>query len=141
MTTDKTDYLEAETLDRIFANESPDGAVNGVYVALWSVVPANAPVASNEINGGSYSSEQVVASGFSVDNQAAPRRYSNDSVIDFGVLDSSSSTTIEGVVLVDGPDASADNSLYADALTGGTTTVAAGDKFEISAGDLQIEED
>jgi hypothetical protein len=141
MTTDKTDYLEAETLDRIFANESPDGAVNGVYVALWSVVPANAPVASNEINGGSYSSEQVVASGFSVDNQAAPRRYSNDSVIDFGVLDSSNSTTIEGVVLVDGPDASVDNSLYADALTGGTTTVAAGDKFEISAGDLQIEED
>jgi hypothetical protein len=141
MTTDKTDYLEAETLDRIFANESPDGAVNGVYVALWSVVPANAPDPANEINGGSYSSEQVTASGFSVTSTSAPRRYENDSVIDFGVLDSSSSTTIEGIVLVDGPDASTDNSLYSDTLTGGTTTVDAGDKFEISAGDLQIEED
>jgi hypothetical protein len=141
MTTDKTDYLEAETLDRIFANETPDGAVNGVYVALWSVVPANAPVASNEINGGSYSSVQVTASGFSVDNSASPRRYINNSIIDFGVLDSSNPTTIEGLVLVDGPDASADNSLYSDTLTDGTTTVAAGDKFEIEAGDLQIEED
>jgi hypothetical protein len=141
MTTDKTDYLEAETLDRIFANESPDGAVNGVYVALFSVVPSNAPDPANEINGGSYSSEQVTASGFSVTSQAAPRRYANDSVIDFGVLDSSSQTTVAGVVLVDGPDTSADNSLYADSLAGGSTTVDAGDKFEISAGDLTVEED
>jgi hypothetical protein len=141
MTTDKTDYLEGETLDRIFDNSTPDGAVDGVYVALWSVVPANSPVASNEIAGSGYSAVQVTASGFSVVNSAAPRRYSNDSIIDFGVLDSSNSTTIEGIVLLDGPDASTDNSLYFDTLTGGTTTVASGDKFEISAGDLVIEED
>jgi|APHM01.1.fsa_nt_gi hypothetical protein len=141
MSTDKTDYLEAETLDRIFANESPDGAVNGVYVALFSVVPSNSPDASNEINGGSYSSKQVTASGFSVTSQAAPRRYENDSDIDFGVLDSSSQITVAGVVLVDGPDTLADNSLYADSLNGGSTTVEPGDKFEISAGDLTVEED
>lgn len=141
MTTDKTDYLEGQTLDRIFANQAPDGATDGCYVALWASSPANAPDNTNEITGGSYSPVQVTASGWSVTNTAAPRRYANDSVIDFGTLDSASDITVAGVVLYDGADTSTANALYADDLTGGTVTVSAGDKFEISSGDLTVEED
>lgn len=141
MTTDKTDYLEAQTLDRIFANSAPDGAQDGVYVALWASSPANAPNNTNEITGGSYAPVQVTASGWSVDSSAAPRRYINDNAIDFGTLDASTDVTVAGVVLYDGADTSTANALYADDLTGGTVTVSAGDKFEVSAGDLTVEED
>lgn len=141
MTTDKTDYMESETLDRIFANTSPDAAVDGCYVALWASSPTNAPSNTNEVSGGSYSPVQVTASGWTQVNAAAPRRYENASVIDFGVLDSSSDVTVAGVVLYDGSDTGTANALYSDDLTGGSTTVSAGDKFEISAGDLTVEED
>lgn len=141
MTTDKTDYMETQTLDRIFANTSPDAAVDGCYVALWGSSPANAPDNTNEISGGSYSVVQVTASGWTQVQAAAPRRYENANVVDFGVLDSASDVTVAGVVLYDGADTSTANALYADDLANGSTTVSAGDKFEISAGDLTVEED
>lgn len=141
MATDKTDYMEEQTLDRIFANQTPDGAVDGVYVALWASSPTNNPDNANEVGGNEYSPVQVTASEWSTTNSAAPRRYENDSIIDFGVLDDSSDTDVVGAVLYDGSDTGADNALYADDLSGGSTTVSAGDKFEIGAGDLTVEED
>lgn len=140
MSTDKTDYLEAQTLDRIFSNQAPDGAVDGCYVALWGSSPANSPDPTNEISGGSYSPVQVTASGWTQTQAAAPRRYENASVIDFGQLDSASDTTVAGVVLYDGADTSTANALYADDLAA-SETVSAGDKFEFEAGDLTVEED
>lgn len=141
MSTDKTDYMEQQTLDRIFANTTPDGAVDGCYVALWASSPANGPDNTNEVSGGSYSPVQVTASGWTQANAAAPRRYENANNISFGVLDSNSDITVTGVVLYDGSDTSTANALYADDLSGGSTTVSAGNKFEISAGDLTVEED
>jgi len=141
MTTDKTDYMEAQTLDRIFANSAPDGAVDGCYVALWTSSPANAPDETNEVAGGSYSPQQVTASGWTQVQASAPKRYENGSIIDFGVLDSGSSTTVAGVVLYDGSDTSTANALYYDDLSGGSTTVDAGDKFELGAGNVTVEED
>jgi len=140
MSNDKTDYLEAQTLDRIFANQAPDAAVDGVYVALWASTPTNAPDETNEITGGSYSPVQVTASGWSVNSTAGPREYVNDSVIDFGVLDSGSDITIEGVVLYDGADTSTANALYFDDDFS-STTVSAGNKFELGAGNVTISED
>lgn len=141
MSTDKTQYLEAQTLDRIFANTTPDGALDGVYVALWGSSPANSPDSTNEISGNEYSPVQVTASEWSVDNTGAPRRYTNDNIIDFGKLDTGASKTVAGVVLYDGADTSTANALYADDLVDGSTTVEAGNKFEIEAGNLPVEED
>lgn len=141
MSTDKTDYLEAQTLDRIFANTAPDGAIDGVYVALWASSPANSPNPTNEVSGNEYAVVQVPASGWSVDNTGGPRRYVNDNIIDFGKLDTGSSKTVAGVVLYDGVDTSTANALYADDLKGGSTTVEAGNKFEIEAGNFPVEED
>ena len=141
MTTDKTDYMEAQTLDRIFNNTAPDGAVDGCYVALWASSPANAPSDANEITGGSYSPVQVTASGWTQTQASAPRTYENASEIDFGVLDSGSDVTVAGVVLFDGSDTANDNALYADDLSGGSTTVLAGDEFKFNAGDLTVDED
>lgn len=141
MTTDKTDYHETQVMDRVFANSAPDGAVDGAYVAVWDQDPANAPNEANEISGGSYSPQQVQASGWTQVNASAPRRYENSSEVNFGQLDSSSSVTVGGVVLYDGADTTNDNALYADALSGGSTTVSAGDEFKFNAGDITVEED
>lgn len=141
MSTDKTQYLESQVLDRIFDNVAPDGALDGVYIALWSSSPANAPSDSNEVSGDQYSPVQVTASDWSVDNSGGPKRYTNDNIIDFGKIDTASSKTVAGVVLYDGADTTNDNALYADDLVDGTVTVEAGNKFEIEAGNLPVEED
>jgi hypothetical protein len=141
MTTDKTDYHETQVLDRIYANATPDGAVDGCYVALWASSPANAPDSTNEISGDGYSPVQVTASEWTQVSASNPREYENANTVDFGVLDSSSDTTVAGVVLYDGADTSTANALYADDLSGGTTTVSAGDEFKFNAGDLTANED
>lgn len=141
MSTDKTQYLEGQVLDRIFANAAPDGAVDGVYVALWASSPANAPNNTNEVSGDSYAVVNVTASGWSVASTGGPKKYTNDNIIDFGKLDTVNSKTVAGVVLYDGADTSTANALYADDLVNGTTTVEAGNKFEIEAGNLPVEED
>lgn len=140
MTVNKTDYHENQVADRIFANSAPDGANDGVHVALWTSSPSNAPDETNEVSGSGYSVQQVTASAWSVDNTNNPRRYDNDSIIDFGVLDSGSSTTVAGVVLYDGADTSTDNALYYGDLSGGTQTVTAGSEFNFQAGELNVEE-
>ena len=136
---EKTDYHEAQVTDRIFANSAPDGAVDGCYVMLWSTTPTNSPTASNELSGDSYAAVQVTASGWSTDQANDDRIYSTDSIIDFGKLDTGTSKTVEGIVLYDGSDAGTDNALYAD-TDFGSETVAAGDKFEIEAGNLTVQE-
>ncbi|MDB9247466.1 hypothetical protein PN419_00395 [Halorubrum ezzemoulense] len=141
MSNDKTQYLEQQTLDRIFDNVAPDGALDGVYVALWASSPANSPDPVNEVSGNEYSPVQVTASNWSLDNAGGPRRYVNDNIIDFGKLDTGSSKTVTGVVLYDGADTSTANALYADDLVDGSTTVEAGNKFEIEGGNLPVEED
>lgn len=141
MSQDKTQYLESQTLDRIFANQAPDGAVDGVYVALWGSSPDNTPDESNEITGDSYSPAYVPASEWSVSNNGGPKTYDNDNIIDFGKLDTGSSKTFDGVVLYDGADTSTANPLYYDDLQSGTTTVDAGNKFELEAGNLTVKED
>lgn len=141
MTTDKTTYHETQVADRIFANSAPDGAVDGCYVALWTTAPGNTPDESNEVSGSGYSPQQVTASGWTQVNANGPRRYENASQIDFGVLDSGSSTTVAGAVLYDGSDTANDNALYYDTPTGGTQTVAAGNEYRIDAGELTVEED
>jgi len=136
---EKSDYHEAQVIDRIFANSAPDGAVDGCYVMLWASTPTNNPDSNNELSGDSYSAVQVTASGWSVSQANDDRTYTNDSDINFGQLDTSTDKTIEGVVLYDGPDASTDNALYVD-KDFGSTSVLAGDKFEIVAGDQTVKE-
>jgi len=138
MSDSKTDYHEQQVLDRVFANSAPDGAQDGVHVALWSSAPSNSPDESNEISGDGYSTVQVTASGWSVSSANGPREYQNDSAIDFGVLDSSTSTSVEGVVLYDGSDTSTANALYHD--DGVSETVDAGNEFKLSAGDVTVSE-
>jgi hypothetical protein len=140
MSNDKTDYLEAQVLDRVFQNSAPDGANDGVYVALWGTTPTNAPNEANEITGGSYSPVQVTAANWSVDNTAAPRRFKNDNEVDFKVLDAGSQITVEGLVLYDGADTANDNALWFDDNFG-SETVNAGNEFKLNAGDLTVEED
>lgn len=140
MSTDKTDYMETQTLDRIFANTAADAAVDGCYVALWASSPANAPDNVNEISGDGYSPVQVTASGWTNTSAAAPRTYENANAVDFGVLDSASDTTVAGVVLYDGADTGTANALYADDLSA-SKTVSAGDEFKFNAGDLTVSED
>ena len=140
MATAKTDYHEAQVTDRIFDNSAPDGAVDGVHVALWTSSPANDPDESNEVSGDGYSAQKVPASGWSLtNNNQNPREYENDSDVDFGVLDSGSQTTVAGVVLFDGPDTAADNALYRGDLEE-SRTVDADDEFRINAGDITISE-
>lgn len=139
--TAKTDYHENQVADRIFANTAPDGANDGVYVALWASSPANAPDSANEVSGDSYSPVQVTASGWSVGGSTnAPREYTNDSKIDFGVLDTAGSTTVTGVVLYDGSDTSTANALWYGDLSA-QESVDAGNEFKIKAGDITIGED
>ena len=139
MTTAKTDYHEQQVTDRVFANSAPDGAVDGGYVALWTSSPANAPDETNEVSGDSYSPVQVTASGWSTNSASNPRRYQNDSEVNFGVLDSSTSTTVEGYVLYDGPDSSTDNALYYNDDI--SESVDAGNELKFNAGDLTFGED
>ncbi|TKX52328.1 hypothetical protein EXE44_04960 [Halorubrum sp. SS7] len=141
MADDKTRYLEAQTLDRVFNNDPPDGARDGVYVALWTVEPSNTPDAANEVSGDQYSPVNVTASEWTLTNAGSPRQYENDVLIDFGKLDSTVDKTVAGFVLYDGPDPSTDNPLFASGLAGGAKTVAAGNKFEFEAGNLTISED
>lgn len=141
MTTDKTAYHEAQVMDRVFNNTAPDGANDGVYVALWGSSPANAPDSTNEISGDGYSPIQVTASGWTETSADGPNTFENASDVDFAVLDSASDTTVAGVVLYDGADTSTANALYYDDLSGGSTTVSAGDEFKFAAGDLTVSED
>ena len=141
MADDNTRYLEAQTLDRVFNNEAPDGARDGVYIALWTVDPSNAPDGSNEVSGDQYSPVHVTASEWTRINDGGPRQYENSNLIDFGKLDTSSDKTIAGFVMYDGPDTATDNALFANGLAGGAKSVAAGNKFEFEAGNLTVSED
>ena len=140
MSGNKTKYHEAQTLDRIFDNQEPDGALDGVYVALWETAPDNQPDPSNEVTGGEYESVAVPAEEWELENSNDPRRYINKEIVDFGKLDLDDSTTVAGAVLMDGDDASVANLLYHDTLEDGEVTIEAGNKFEIEDGKLTVEE-
>lgn len=140
MTNDKTDYHEAQVLDRIFDNADPDGAVDGVYVALWSSTPSNNPDESEEISGDEYSPVEVPADEWSVDSGSGPREYVNDNEVHFDVLDTSSDTTVAGVVLFDGSDTSSDNALYINDDFD-SQTVESGNEFKFNPGELTVSED
>lgn len=140
MSTAKTDYHESQVMDRIFSNSTPDGANDGCYVALWSSSPANAPDNTNEISGDGYSPVQVTASGWTQVSASNPRQYENANAVDFGVLDSSTDTTVAGVVLYDGSDTGTANALWKGDLNS-SKTVSAGDEFKFAAGDLDVSED
>lgn len=137
---DKTQYLERQVVDRIFANTAPDGAIDGVYVMLFASEPANQPDETNQVSGDSYSPVQVTASEWTLDSQGEPARYVNTNEISFGVLDSDNTVTVGGVVLYDGADPATSNALYADSLAGGSILVSSSDQFVLSAGDLVVEE-
>jgi len=140
MTTAKTDYHENQVADRVFENTTPDGATDGVYVALWTTAPANAPDEANEVDDtNEYDMIQVTASGWTASSVNAPKTYDNDSEINFGVLNSGADTTVEGYVLYDGPDSATDNALWqGDDVS---VVVSAGDELKFNAGDLSISED
>lgn len=138
----KTHYYENQTIDRVFANSAPTGAVDGVTVALWSSSPANKPDQTNEVSGDSYTTVNVTASGWSLTaNVNNPREYDNDAVIDFGTLDTSTSKWVNGTVLFEPTgDTSTGNAVYYGDLST-NKNVAAGDEFRFNAGDLTINED
>lgn len=140
MSDDKTDYHEAQVMNRIFENSAPDGAQDGCYVALWTTSPANAPSNVNEVSGDGYSPQQVTASGWTQVSASNPRQYENASEINFGVLDSSTQKTVAGAVLYDGADTGTANALWIGDLNT-TQTVDAGNEFKINAGDLDVSED
>lgn len=134
--TDATDYLESQTLDRFFANVSPDGAIDGPTVALWTTGPADAPDATNEVSGDSYSRFTTTSADWSTFSTGdSGYGYENSTALDFGVLDSSTSTSVEGVVLIDDTGTS-DKFLYASGDV--SKSVAAGDEFKINAGDASF---
>ena len=129
---DATDYAEAQFADMWFDAQEPDGGVaaGDLGVALWTTAPANDPDPDNEVSGDSYS--RVTGTNWDLDLEAAPREYSNADEIDFGVLDTSDSTTVEGVVLVR-EDLADDEFIYANDDV--SATVDAGNEFKINAGD------
>jgi hypothetical protein len=137
---ENTEYLETKLIEWLAENTQMPTPPTDLYVALWSTNPANAPDSTNEITGDSYSVQSVSTSGGWVrDVTGGPTRDENDSVVDFGVLDSSTQKSVEGVVIFDGADTSTANALmYDDDIS---ETVAAGNEFRFPAGDFNLEQD
>lgn len=130
--TDATQYAENQFADMWFNNTAPDGAVDGPSVALWTTTPANAPDAANEVAGDSYSRIATVSADWNETSAGGPTTYENGVELDFGVLDTGTSTTVEGVVLVR-EDLTDDQFIYANGDV--SETVDAGNEFKINAGD------
>ena len=120
-----------------FAAASPDGAVANadLAVALWTTNPANAPDGANEVSGDSYS--RVAGVTWNNSNASAPREYTNGDVIDYGVLDTSTQTTVEGIVLVrtDTANTASGTEEFIYANSDVSETVDAGNEFKINVGD------
>lgn len=138
--TDATAYAEAEFADMWFAAAAPDGAVANadLAVALWTVAPANAPDGTNEVAGDSYS--RISGVTWNNSNASAPREYTNGDVIDYGVLDTATQTSVEGVVLVRTDTANTasgtEEFIYANGDV--SEVVDAGNEFKINAGDANF---
>lgn len=130
--TDATQYAENQFADMWFNNTAPDGALDGPAVALWTVAPANAPDPTNEVAGDSYARIVTASADWTETSAGGPTTYENAVDLDFGVLDSAGSTSVEGVVLVR-EDLTSDEFLYANADV--SESVAAGNEFKINAGD------
>jgi hypothetical protein len=138
--TEFTDYTEQEIIEWLLEGTAPATAPGTVYVALWSTNPANSPDPTNEISGSGYSVQSVGTSGGWVrDVTGGPTRDENGSTVDFGVLDSSTSITVEGVVLFDGSDTSTANALAYDKEI--SESVSPGGEFRFEAGNLTVAAD
>lgn len=136
---DATDYSENQFADMFFNNTAPDGALDGPSVALWTTAPANAPTFSNEVdNANEYARVTTSASDWTEAQAGGPVEYQNANDIDFGVLNSGSSTTVEGVVLVR-EDLGSDQAIYANDDV--SVTVEAGNEFKINANDASFKID
>lgn len=134
---DATTYSEEQFIGRSFEGTDTDSAPSTVYVALWEQAPANSPDNSFEVGGDSYTVQGVGNADWSRAQTGDPTEVENAVEIDFGVLDSSTTTPIEGLVLFDGSDTSTANALYA---TGDISeSVAAGNEFKINANDASFQ--
>lgn len=136
--TDATDYAEGQFADMWFAatNADPAPANADVAVALWSVNPADDPdITNNELSGDSYSRVSGVTW-----NQVVIGEYENGGEINFGVLDTSTQKSVEGVVLIRTDTANTssgtEEAIYANGDV--SVTVDAGNEFKINAGDANF---
>jgi hypothetical protein len=139
--TDATTYNEEQFIKRNFENTDADAAPATTYVALWTTSPADSPDNANELSGSGYSPQSVDNSsgGWSRAQTGGPTEIENANAIDFGVLDSSTDKTVEGVVVYDGSDTSTANALVkADNLS---ETITAGNEFKFNAGGLSFKMD
>lgn len=127
--TDATQYAEEQFAGMWFSNTAPDGAIDGPAVALWTVAPSNTLDFSNEVSGGSYSRVTTTSSDWTKNQSGGPIEYQNANDIDFGVLDSNSNISVEGIVLVR-EDLQSPQGIYANDDV--SVTVSAGDAFRIS---------
>lgn len=131
--TDATTYAEKQFADMWFANSEPDGAIDGPAVALWTTAPANDPDFANEVDDANeYARVSTTAADWTETSTGGPVTYENDVELDFGVLNSGGSVTVEGVALVR-EDLASDEAIYVNDDV--SVTVDAGNEFKINAGD------
>lgn len=136
--TDATVYAENQWLDAWFANAAYDGPIDGPEVALWTTNPADDPVFSNEVAGNQYTRQTTVSADWTQSSAGTPTTYTTVNEIDFGVLDDSVQTTVEGVVFIR-TDLGSDEALFAKGDV--SEVVDANDELRIAAGDATISVD
>lgn len=133
---DATVYAEDQFQGMWFANQIPDGAIDGPDVALWTTAPTDAPDTTKELAAPEYSRISTTSADWTVTNAGSPTVYANTVEFDFALLNPDLQVQIEGVVLV-----RPDNGECIYANDDVSKTIDAGDEFKIRAGDASFQID
>jgi len=124
-----TDYLEDKVLDHVFGGNAYS-APGTLYVALFTGAPSDTG-GGTECSGGSYARKSMAAMTVS---GTSPTTATNGAAVEF-VTATGSWGSVSHVAIM---DASTSGNMLAWAALTASKSVASGDIFRFSAGDLDI---
>tara|TARA_R100001463_G_scaffold29656_1_gene67476 strand:+ start:733 stop:1128 length:396 start_codon:yes stop_codon:yes gene_type:complete len=124
-----TDYLEDKVLDHVFGGNAYS-APGTLYVALFTGAPSDTG-GGTEVSGGSYARKSMAAMTVS---GTSPTTATNGAAVEF-VTATGSWGSVSHVAIM---DASTSGNMLAWAALTASKSVASGDIFRFSAGDLDI---
>jgi len=129
-------YLQSARLSVVKGTNHPAAPAN-LYLALYTVAPANDGTSGTEVSGGSYARQAIASSGWSAISGASPSQISNSGVIAFPTATAAWGTIVAWALW----DALTGGHLWYTQMLVSSKTIGNTDSMSFAAGSIPLAED
>ncbi len=129
-------YMQTARINWLLGTAYPSAPAN-LYVALFTVAPANDGTGGTEVSGGGYARQPIAQSGWAAASGASPTQTSNNGVVNFGTASAAWGTIVAWALY----DAATGGHLIYTAPTASSKTIGNGDTLSWPIGSLVVQED